>query len=111
MRSPVTVIAAKFEDLVAVGLRALIGEDPNLRLVAAGVAADEVEAVIEDKQPDVALLNFGTLSTPAQVFQLHQAFPQTRIVVLANRPPLQSATRCSPSAPRLASPRRPRRET
>jgi len=86
MRAPVTVIAAKFEDLVAVGLRVLIGEDPNLQLVAAGVAADEIEAVIEDKEPDVALLNFGTLSTPAQVFQLHQAFPQTRIMVLANRP-------------------------
>jgi DNA-binding NarL/FixJ family response regulator len=34
----------------------------------------------------VVLLNFGTLHTPAQVFQLHQAYPETRIVVLANRP-------------------------
>ena len=34
----------------------------------------------------MALLNFGSLRTPAQVFELHQAFPETRIVVLANRP-------------------------
>jgi two-component system, NarL family, response regulator LiaR len=86
MRAPVTVISAKFEDLVAVGLRVLISEDPNLELVAAGIDAGEIEAAIGEKQPDVVLLNFGTLSTPAQVFQLHQAFPQTRIVVLANRP-------------------------
>src|SRR5215218_2732397 len=86
MRAPVTVIAAKFEDLVAVGLRVLISEDPNLQLVAAEVATEEIEAAIEQHQPDVALLNFGTLSTPAQVFQLHQDFPETRIVVLANRP-------------------------
>src|ERR671919_521956 len=31
-----TVVSAKFEDLVAVGLNLLISEDPNLDLVAAG---------------------------------------------------------------------------
>src|SRR5215218_6598449 len=86
MRAPVTVIAAKFEDLVAVGLRVLISEDPNLQLVAAEVATEEIEAAIEQHQPDVALLDFRTLATPAQVFRLHQDFPETRIVVLANRP-------------------------
>ena len=86
MRSPVTVVAAKFEDLVAVGLRVLISEDENLRLVATDVAAAEIEAAIAEHRPDVALLNFGSLATPAQVFQLHQSFPDTRIVVLANRP-------------------------
>jgi DNA-binding NarL/FixJ family response regulator len=83
---PVSVVAAKFEDLVTVGLRALIAEDPNLRLVSAGVATDDLEAAIAKHRPGVVLLNFGTLATPAQVFQLHQAFPETRIVVLANRP-------------------------
>ena len=34
----------------------------------------------------MVLLNFGTLRTPTQVLQLHQAYPRTRIVVLANRP-------------------------
>jgi DNA-binding NarL/FixJ family response regulator len=86
MRSPVTVVAAKFEDLVAVGLRVLISEDPNLELVAADVPATEVERAIERHGPSVVLLNFGTLGSPAQVFQLHQTFPETRVVVLANRP-------------------------
>jgi DNA-binding NarL/FixJ family response regulator len=86
MPSPITVIAAKFEDLVAVGLRQLISEDPNLELVSEGIAIEAVEAAIEETTPQVVLLNFGTLRTPAQVFQLHQAHPDARLVVLANRP-------------------------
>jgi DNA-binding NarL/FixJ family response regulator len=86
MRSPVTVVAAKFEDLVAVGLRVLISEDPNLQLVEESVPAAEIDRAIERHEPAVALLNFGSLATPAQVFELHQGFPETRIVVLANRP-------------------------
>jgi DNA-binding NarL/FixJ family response regulator len=86
MPSPITVIAAKFEDLVAVGLRQLISEDPNLELVSEGIAIDAVEDAIEEIAPQVVLLNFGTLRTPAQVFQLHQAHPDARLVVLANRP-------------------------
>ena len=81
-----SVVSAKFEDLVAIGLGVLIGDDPNLELVAEGVPHDEIEAAIERHSPSVVLLNFGTLRAPAQVYQLHQAYPDTRIVVLANRP-------------------------
>ena len=86
MASPIKVIAAKFEDLVAVGLKQLISEDPNLELIRDGIAIDAVEDAIEELEPQVVLLNFGTLRTPAQVFQLHQAHPEARLVVLANRP-------------------------
>jgi DNA-binding NarL/FixJ family response regulator len=86
MRQPVTVISAKFEDLVAVGLRQLISEDTNLRLLAEDVPIPAIEAAIEEHDPSVVLVNFGTLTSPAQVFQLHQSYPETRIVVLANRP-------------------------
>src|SRR3954462_14753910 len=86
MASPIKVIAAKFEDLVAVGLKQLISEDANLELIRDGIAIDAVEDAIEELEPQVVLLNFGTLRTPAQVFQLHQAHPEARLVVLANRP-------------------------
>jgi DNA-binding NarL/FixJ family response regulator len=86
MASPIRVIAAKFEDLVAVGLKQLIDEDPNLELIREGIQIGSVEAAIEELSPQVVLLNFGTLRTPAQVFQLHQAHPEARLVVLANRP-------------------------
>lgn len=86
MRPPVTILASKFEDLVAVGLRHLISEDPNLELIASDIPVNTIEPAIDEHKPSVVLLNFGTLKSPAQVFQLHQAFPDTRIVVLANRP-------------------------
>src|SRR5919112_5523132 len=81
-----TVVSAKFEDLVAVGLRVLISEDPNLDLVAAGVPMEEIRRSIEEHAPAVVLLNFGTLRVHGDVYELHQAYPETRIVVLANRP-------------------------
>ena len=81
-----TVLGAKFEDLVAIGLRALISEDPNLELLADAVPMDAVEAAIERYRPDVVLLNYGTLGSPGRVLQLHRSYPETRIVVLANRP-------------------------
>jgi DNA-binding NarL/FixJ family response regulator len=81
-----TVVSTRFEDLVAVGLGVLISDDPNLELVAAGVPMEEVAEAIERHRPDVVLLNFGTLGSPGQVLQLYRAHPDTRIVVLANRP-------------------------
>ena len=85
-RSPVTVVTAAFEDLVAVGLRHLVESDANLRLVAADVPLDRIDATLGTLEPSVVVLNFGSLPTPAAVYQLHQAHPETRIVVLANRP-------------------------
>ena len=86
MPASVSVIVTKFEDLVALGLSQLIAEDPNLDLLEDGVAPPAIEASIERNGPAVAVLNFGSLTSSAQVFQLHQAFPATRLVVLANRP-------------------------
>ena len=71
---------------MALGLTQLITEDPNLRLLEDAVVPDRGGAAIERHGPEVAVLNFGSLTGAAQVFQLHQAFPETRLVVLANRP-------------------------
>jgi DNA-binding NarL/FixJ family response regulator len=92
MRAPVTVVASTFEDLVAIGLRQIISEDTNLQLIADGIALDQLEAAIKQHEPSVVLLNFGSLPNPAYVYQLHQQAPDTRIVVLANRP---SAAECN----------------
>ena len=42
--------------------------------------------MLEKRRPSVVLLNFGSLPNAAWVYQLHQSNPDTRIVVLANRP-------------------------
>jgi DNA-binding NarL/FixJ family response regulator len=86
MRTRVTVVTSKFEDLVALGLKELISQDSNLQLVSGDVPVARIEPEIERHDPSVVLLNFGSLGSPAQVFQLHQAYPKTRFVVLANRP-------------------------
>src|SRR3954451_203203 len=92
MSSPVRVLSAKFEDLVAIGFRRLVSEDPKLELITDGEPLERIERAIEEHEPAVVLVNFGTLDTPAQVYQLPQGFPETRIVVLANRP---SAAECN----------------
>jgi len=81
----VSVLMVKFEDLVALGLRQLISEDPNLQLISTDVQLSELDGAVERLDPSVVLLNFGSLGSPAQVYQLHQAHPSTRFVVLANR--------------------------
>lgn len=85
-RVPVHIALAQFEDIVQRGLCAMIDEDENLELVAAGIDNDELNAVLTERQPDVAILNFGSLSNAAQLRELHRRFPETRLLVLANRP-------------------------
>jgi DNA-binding NarL/FixJ family response regulator len=86
MRAPITIVSARFEDLVSIGLHSLISEDPNLRLAASDVELEELEDVIGRERPAVVLLNFGSMPNAAWIYQLHQSHADTRIVVLANRP-------------------------
>jgi DNA-binding NarL/FixJ family response regulator len=85
-RSPVRVALAQFEDIVAHGLSWLIGEDENLDLVAAGIDHDDLLSALEEHQPNVAILNFGSLKNASELRDLHRRFPTTRLVVLLNRP-------------------------
>jgi DNA-binding NarL/FixJ family response regulator len=82
----VTVVLARFEDLVSIGLRSLIGGDPHLRLVAFDVHLAELDSVIAEHEPGVAILNFGSLRSPGDLRRLNASHPATRLVVLANHP-------------------------
>ena len=83
---PVTVAVARFEDLVAHGLRALIATDPALELVAEDVPHSQLPRAFSAHDPQVAIVNFGSLTTPIEVRQLHAQHPSTRLLVLANHP-------------------------
>ena len=85
-RSPVTVALARFEDLVAHGLRALIAEDPFLELVADDIPHGQLTRAFSAHEPQVAIVNFGSLRSPVEVRDLHAGHPATRLVVLANHP-------------------------
>jgi DNA-binding NarL/FixJ family response regulator len=83
---PVTVLLARFEDLVGAGLRSLVDADANLRIVAFDVPLDTLDAVITEHAPRVAILNFGSLRAPAELRRLNADHPATRLIVLANSP-------------------------
>lgn len=85
-RAPVRIALAQFEDIVARGLRVLIDEDDNLELVAFDVDHDQLTSALSEHGPDVALINFGSLTSAAELRDLHRQFPATKLVVLANRP-------------------------
>jgi DNA-binding NarL/FixJ family response regulator len=85
-RAPITILISRFEDLVGAGLRSLIGEDPNLRIVASDVDADRLDALIAEHAPRVTIVNFGALRAPADLRRLHAAHADTRVLVLANHP-------------------------
>jgi DNA-binding NarL/FixJ family response regulator len=85
-RAPVRVAVARFEDIVARGLRALIDEDESLSLVADRVPHEQLTSALSAYEPGVAILNFGSLSSSSELRDLHRMFPGTRLVVLANRP-------------------------
>lgn len=89
MRSPahpISVVIARFEDLVGAGLRALIAEDPALRIAVDRVDHAELDAAIDLHRPQVTILNFGSLTAAADVHRLHTRHPDTHLLVLANRP-------------------------
>jgi DNA-binding NarL/FixJ family response regulator len=87
-----TVIAGKFEDLIAIGLRFLIDEDPNLDLAASDVPLRDLKPVVAKHSPAVVLLDLGALSGPHDLLTLTQELSDTRILVLANRPTAAECT-------------------
>lgn len=85
-RDPVTIVLGEFEDLIARGLRVLLEEDDNFRVVAAGVDLDAMATMFAEHSPKVAIINFGSLRSPIEVNHLHQRHPATRLLILASRP-------------------------
>jgi DNA-binding NarL/FixJ family response regulator len=86
VRGPITILLARFEDLIAAGLSSLIAGDPNLRIVAADVAAGRMDAVICEHEPRVAILNLAALTTPSDIRRLHADHPTTQLLVVATNP-------------------------
>jgi DNA-binding NarL/FixJ family response regulator len=82
---PVTVVLAHFDDLLALGLKALIERDPSVTLLACDVDPSRISTVLQGHHPQVAILSATALRHPSQVRELRMAHPQTHIVLLADR--------------------------
>lgn len=85
-RTPIRILIAQFEDIVARGLRALIDEDDNLELLRDQTPSELLGPELAERQADVAILNYGSLRNPAELRELAHSAPDTRLIVLANRP-------------------------
>src|SRR6266540_518325 len=85
-RDLITMVIGRFEDLIGRGLLSLICEDANIDLIAADVELDALDATLAEHAPKVTIINFGSLRTPVEVNRLHNRHPETRLLVLANRP-------------------------
>lgn len=85
-RRPITVVIARFEDLVARGLRAFVDDDDHLDVVAHDVTPERLDDVLEDLRPAVAVINFGALSSASDVHRFAARHPETRLIILGNRP-------------------------
>ena len=83
---PVTIVLGEFEDLIARGLRVMLEEDDNFEIITSGIDLDAMSSVLAEHGPKVAVLNFGSLRSPIEVNHLHQAHPETRLLILASRP-------------------------
>ena len=81
----ITVVVAQFDDLLARGLRQVIESDANLAIVADDVQPARLGVVIRAHRPRVAVLDSDALGSLAEVRALNDAFPDTRLVLLASR--------------------------
>jgi NarL family two-component system response regulator LiaR len=83
---PTTVVLARFDDLLAGGLRELIEGDSSLAILAADVAHNRISVVLGAHRPDVAILALEALRAMVEVRELSALHPETRIVLLAGDP-------------------------
>jgi DNA-binding NarL/FixJ family response regulator len=83
--SPViTVAIAQFEDLLALGLRAVLADDPSVSVVADGVTYARIPATLRAHRPSVLILDTHALPDLAAVRVLSIEHPATRLVLLGD---------------------------
>jgi DNA-binding NarL/FixJ family response regulator len=88
-QTPITVVLARFDDLLATGLRKLIDSDPSLAIAAAGVEQSRIGVVLRAHRADVAILDAGALVKLAEVRELSGRHPDTALVLIADDPSME----------------------
>ena len=84
-RAPVTVAIARFDDLLALGMRFLLKDHPSVSVVADDIAYDRLSVVLRTHRPAVLILDVGMLDHLGRVRELSVHHPQTRLVLLGDR--------------------------
>jgi DNA-binding NarL/FixJ family response regulator len=84
-RQPITVAIARFDDLVALGLRALLAGQPTVSVIAHDVTRERLSVVLRTHRPQVLILDVGMLDHLVDVRELSERHRQTRLVLLGDR--------------------------
>jgi DNA-binding NarL/FixJ family response regulator len=82
--TPITVAIARFEDLLALGLRTVLADDPNLSVVAHDIEYDRIPVVLDAHRPDVLILDVDGVIDLAMVRELSATHPDTHLVLLGD---------------------------
>ena len=82
-RSPITVAIARFDDLLALGLEALLTDDPAVSIVAQDVAYERLSVTLRAHRPSVLIVDAAALPDLARVRELSVGHPYTRLVLFA----------------------------
>ena len=109
--SPITVAIARFEDLLALGLRAVLADDPNLSVVAQDIEYDRIPVMLQAHRPDVLILDVDAIIDIAIVRELSAAHPDTNLVLLGDGLSALESAQLLAFAPARVSGRRRRRAT
>jgi DNA-binding NarL/FixJ family response regulator len=84
-RQPITVAIARFDDLVALGLRALLAGQPTVTVIADDISRERLSVVLRTHRPQVLILDVGMLEHLVEVRELSERHRQTRLVLLGDR--------------------------
>ena len=90
--APITVVLARFDDLIAKGLRVSLDSDASLTVIAADVEPARLDVVLRANAPDVAVIDADELVKLSEVRELIESHPATRVVLIAKDP---SLTECA----------------
>lgn len=82
--APITVVYTQFDDLITLGLAAVIEQEADLQLVAANVRPHKLEEVLEEARPRVAIVDLAAVADLKQLSRLTSHHPGTAIMVLAS---------------------------
>jgi DNA-binding NarL/FixJ family response regulator len=83
-RSPITVAVARFEDLLALGLRAVLEHDPGVTVVAQDIEHHRLGVVLRAHRPSVLILDADRLAGAGAVRELSIEHPDTHLVLLGD---------------------------
>jgi DNA-binding NarL/FixJ family response regulator len=89
----VTVVLGCFSALLGRGLKRLLSEDPDLRIIGANLDRSEFERTVVSQAPRVAILDESVAAHPTVLERLKVAHPAIGIVVLAHLPTVAYAMR------------------